>query len=234
MSLLVWFSAAVDWALCGALGFFKRVALGGGEGEITAMSSYVVQSGDTPSKIAAKFGLSMTAFMQLNPGLCWSPTQCQLIFPGQVLQVGEMVTAAAPLTPPWMQAAIGEIGVSEWPHGDNPRILAYLASVNIQGPDETSWCAAFTNWCLKMTGYPHRGSGRAADWFDWGRPVAPYYGCLVLLQPLAAGSSGHIGFLHALQGDRVWLLSGNSGNQVRIASYPQSKLIAGVPFRWPF
>jgi hypothetical protein len=46
--------------------------------------------------------------------------------------------------------------------------------------------------------------------------------------------SGHIGFLHAEDDTNVWLLSGNSHNQVRIAAYPKSKLIANAPFRWAY
>ena len=205
------------------------------------MATYIVRPGDSPSRIAQRFGMSMTEFMQWNPGLCSSPTQCQAIFPGQQLQVRQAgaqpanptSSAPTPITPPWMRLALGEQGVKEWSPGNNPRIQEYLRSVNLNGPDETSWCAAFLNWCLKTSGYPHRGSGRAADWFDWGRAVVPVYGSIVLLQPLTAGASGHVGFLHALVGEKVWLLSGNSGNQVRISSYPKSKLYPHQPFRWP-
>ena len=47
-------------------------------------------------------------------------------------------------------------------------------------------------------------------------------------------NSGHIGFLHAMDATNVWLLSGNSKNQVRIAAYPKNKLIHNAPYRWPF
>ena len=75
-----------------------------------------------------------------------------------------------------------------------------------------------------------------ADWWTWGRPVQPTYGAICILQPLVVdqASSGHIGFLHAIDGNNVWLLSGNSQNQVRIAAYPSSKLHQDAPFRWAF
>lgn len=133
-----------------------------------------------------------------------------------------------------MQLAIMEQGVHEWNPGDNPRILEYLASVGVTGPDETGWCAAFVNWCLRKTGFNGANSGMASDWFGWGRAVAPTYGAIALLQPLVAGSTGHIGLLHALDQKNVWLLSGNSSNQVRIAPYPKSKLIHSAPYRWPY
>jgi hypothetical protein len=66
--------------------------------------------------------------------------------------------------------------------------------------------------------------------------VAPTYGSIVITQSLTVdqASSGHIGFLHAMDATNVWLLSGNSKNQVRIAAYPRSKLIHNAPYRWPY
>lgn len=218
-----------------------------------AMPVYMVQSGDNPSKIARKFGMTLEQLQRANPGLCeYGTTNCRVLFPGQALNVAGESAPAAPAAPavaqpagfnappPWMQIAIMEQGGREWGTGaDNPRILEYLKSVGIGGAllkDETAWCAAFGYWCLWMAGYPGKKSGRVADWHDWGRPVIPAYGAVCLLQPLATdqASSGHLGFLHAMDEKNVWLLSGNSANQVRISAYPKSKLIANAPFRWPY
>jgi hypothetical protein len=61
--------------------------------------------------------------------------------------------------------------------------------------------------------------------------VAATYGAICILQPFTVdqASSGHIGFLHAVDATNVWLLSGNSKNQVRISAYPKSKLIHNAP-----
>lgn len=208
------------------------------------MAQYIVQPGDYPMKIAQRFGISFDQFSAMNPGLC-SGTNCQVLHPGQVLNVPGFVgpaPVAQPVqrpssvptaTPPWMTVATREVGQREWNPGDNPRILQYLASVGLSGPDETSWCGAFTNFCLKAVNYPSANTGLAAAWANFGRAVQPTYGAITVLKPLAAGASGHVGFLHAIVGDQVWLLSGNSGNSVRISPYPQSKLIDRQPFRWP-
>jgi len=216
------------------------------------MAQYAVQPGDNPSKIASAFGMTLAQFQQLNPGLVeWG--NWKVLFPGQLVNVGDDATAvpaeaAAPSSaptsfaapPPWMQIAIMEVGVREWAgSADNPRILEYLQSCGISGSllhDETAWCAAFVNWCVRQSGYQPRGSAKVSDWWSWGRPVAPTYGAICILQPLTVdqASSGHIGFLHAQDANNVWLLSGNSQNQVRISAYPRSKLYNNAPFRWAF
>lgn len=208
------------------------------------MAMYTVRSGDFPIKIAREFGISFEEFSDLNPGLC-SGTQCRTLFPGDVLNVPDQEDASQPqfeprdsspppnATPPWMVVANREIGVHESSSGNNARILQYLASVGLSGPDETSWCAAFVNWCLRSVDFPSANTGRAASWANWGRSVSPTYGAITVLQPLAAGASGHVGFLHAIVGDQVWLLSGNSDNQVRLSPYNKDKLIPAAPFRWP-
>ena len=207
------------------------------------MSQYIVQPGDYPVKIAKKFGMKLDEFQRMNPGLVTFDGKWQVLFPGQLVNVKGVVTgpadpaaspAGGPVPPPWMQLAIMELGVHEWNPGNNPRILEYLASVGINGPDETSWCAAFVNWCLKKSGFNGANSGMVSDWFGWGRSIAPTYGAIVIFQPLATGASGHIGFVHALDEKNVWTLSGNSSNQVRIAAYPKAKLIHTAPFRWPY
>ncbi len=210
------------------------------------MAAYVIQPGDTPMGIARKFGMSFDAFKAINPGLCDASNRCRVLFPGQVVQVdaagGAPVAPAtptqpaagfAPQAPPWMEVALREQGVAEWNPGDNPRIIEYLASVGVRGGDETSWCAAFVNWSIQKAGFRGHRTGLAGPWISYGRAVAPAYGCVVVLQPLSAGASGHVGFLHALDQTNVWLLSGNSANRVRISAYSRGKLVPGQCFRWP-
>lgn len=213
------------------------------------MAQYTVQPGDNPSVIANSFGMTLDRFHELNPDLVdYGSGNWKVMFPGQIVNIDgggtqPDTTAEAPTSfaapPPWMQIAIMEVGVQEWASGDNPRILEYLKSCGISGNllhDETAWCAAFVNWCVKSSGYQPRGSARVSDWWSWGRPVAATYGAICILQPLTVdqAGSGHIGFLHAQDATNVWLLSGNSHNQVRIAAYPKAKLIPNNPFRWAY
>ncbi len=209
---------------------------------LVRMAAYVIQPGDTPMGIARKCGMSFDAFKAMNPGLCDEDNRCRILYPGQVLQVAaagggqspaQPAAGFVPKAPPWMEVALGEQNVAEWNPGDNPRIVEYLASVGVRGGDETSWCAAFVNWSIVRAGFRGYMTGLAGRWINYGRAVVPTYGCVVVLQPLSAGASGHVGFLHAMDRANVWLLSGNSANRVRISAYSRSKLAAGQCFRWP-
>lgn len=222
-----------------------------GRAHLFGMAAYMIRSGDTPMGIARNHGMSFDEFKAMNPGLCNAQNQCRVLFPGQVVQVrgaavaqpaqpvaqpARPVTQAAgfvPQAPPWMEVALREQNVAEWTNGDNPRILEYLASVGVRGGDETSWCAAFVNWCIRKSGFRGHNTGLAGQWISYGRAVAPTYGCIVVTKPLSAGASGHVGFLHALDASNVWLLSGNSANRVRISAYKRSSLAPGQCFRWP-
>jgi hypothetical protein len=60
----------------------------------------------------------------------------------------------------------------------------------------------------------------------------PRVGCIAVLEPLASGSSGHVGFFIKQDGSVIELLGGNQQDRVSIASFPATALRKGG-FRWP-
>lgn len=107
--------------------------------------------------------------------------------------------------------------------------------------DETAWCAAFVNWCLKksgLTGLDTDSAGLAEAWLDYGTPIeAPRYGVItVIYNPAAADSAltatgNHVGFLiDGGLGDSVTLLGGNQGNQVKLSKFSGWQIKG---FVWP-
>lgn len=142
--------------------------------------------------------------------------------------------------PAWMAIARGEIGQKEvpgtGPGKNNPRIVEYFAYTTMgkaEG-DHIPWCGAFVSFCLANGGYPtFKGSARAEDWLGWGKRLqAPRPGCIVVLKPLAEGSSGHVGFFVKSDGDHIHLLAGNQSDAVNITPYPKS-YVRENGFRWP-
>lgn len=106
--------------------------------------------------------------------------------------------------------------------------------------DETAWCAAFVNWCLKKSGLPgldNDSAGLAEAWLDYGMPIeAPRYGAITVIYKAAADSAltstgNHVGFLiDGGLGDSVTLLGGNQGNQVKLSKFSGWQIKG---FVWP-
>ncbi len=98
-------------------------------------------------------------------------------------------------------------------------------------PAKVPWCAAFVDAVLDASGKPKRGSLRAADFLDYGTATdKPTKGDVVVFRSMARGSSGHVGFVVGIEGDRVRYIAGNDDNRVQEDTLPLAK-VAG--FRRP-
>jgi uncharacterized protein (TIGR02594 family) len=144
--------------------------------------------------------------------------------------------------PPWLQVAMGEIGIKEYPGpADNPRIQQYHQETSLaSSDDETSWCSSFVNWCMETAGVEGTSSAAARSWLRWGRPVEHYcttpravlqrLGAVVVLRRGRETWQGHVTFLLEQEGDRLICLGGNQGNAVKVSSYSAADLLG---MRWP-
>jgi uncharacterized protein (TIGR02594 family) len=130
---------------------------------------------------------------------------------------------------PWLEIAEKEIGQKEIRGGENKRILEYLATTTFKSKeDETPWCSAFVNWCLKQAGIEGTDSAAAKSWLDWGNEIdKPVSGCICVIHQKQKGtdkktgsSSGyHVAFYLRDDGKRIWLLGGNQGDSVKESSF---------------
>ena len=119
----------------------------------------------------------------------------------------------------------------------NPRIVemfrvAGLPDDPASGSDDTAWCAAFANACLRCSGYQGTKSALASSFAAFGADLGrtPQSGCIVLFKPMAEGASGHVAFFVADDGDSIKVLGGNQSDQVKVASFSKNKWRA---YRWP-
>ncbi len=120
-------------------------------------------------------------------------------------------------------------GVAEIPGPrHNQRILEYHQATSLKATDdETPWCAAFVNWCLRMARVMGTGKANARSFMQWGVGVAaPYPGCIIVLwRGHPNGWQGHVGFYMGRSGELDLVLGGNQGNAVSVRGYDRSRLL---------
>jgi uncharacterized protein (TIGR02594 family) len=113
---------------------------------------------------------------------------------------------------------------------DNPEVLKYFDGLGFDGTflkDETSWCAAFVNWCLKEGDKPYLRKLNARSLLQVGEKVdKPQVGDIVVLWRESKTSwKGHVGFYVSEDKNNVLLLGGNQGNKVCILPYAKYRVL---------
>lgn len=110
--------------------------------------------------------------------------------------------AAWPL-PPWLKAAINEIGQAEVSGAkSNPRILEYrkmagLTQFGAMDDGVVPWCAIFINGMLAKAGVKASGSAMARSFVkhpDFIRLEEPCVGCITVISSSRGPASGHVFF----------------------------------------
>jgi uncharacterized protein (TIGR02594 family) len=145
---------------------------------------------------------------------------------------------------PWLDAAVKEIGVKEYPGAasNHPRIQAYLATVNDlsaveKSKDETYWCSCFINWCVEQAQINGTDSAWAKSWGNWRKAVAPkdaQIGDIAVFDRSSATSSGgHVAiFITADPATgEILVLGGNQSDSVRYAWYPADATKGGTHYK---
>jgi CHAP domain len=116
----------------------------------------------------------------------------------------------------------------EWPVRGNPVIITFFDATGLRTPvgDTTYWCAAFVSWCIERSlggprvkdrVWPYENGAASAAYRDWGKDVerdlgeTAQQGDLAVFQNKKDTWRGHIGFVHKVSGDKIWVLGGNQG-----------------------
>lgn len=140
-----------------------------------------------------------------------------------------LLSAPTPRPAELLAAALAEIGTKELAgSASNPRIDEYLSTVGLSG-DETPWCAAFVNWCLRECGLPGTGAPNARSFLGWGEEVRladikP--GDIVVYSRGSASWQGHVNIFveRAANGDLI-CVGGNQSNAVTKAAFKTDRLL---------
>lgn len=140
--------------------------------------------------------------------------------------------SAVELMPPWMAEMHRKMGLNEV--RDNAALSEWLRSFGryLGNPKDLPWCGDAVESCVAKT-LPDEPLPSnpfwAQAWAKFGKDVgAPIVGSIGVIRWTA--SSGHVGIVAGVSGDRVNLLGGNQSNAINVSSFPRSKFIA---FRWP-
>jgi uncharacterized protein (TIGR02594 family) len=138
--------------------------------------------------------------------------------------------------PKWLTAARKEVGTKEGPGPANSKtVLNYYVEASHPEihTDDVAWCAAFVNAMLKRGDVKGNGSLSARSFESWGQPCPnnnPVLGCVGVKKRAGSSWQGHVGFVVGANKTTIFLLAGNQGDKVSIASFPRNEFTA---FRWP-
>jgi uncharacterized protein (TIGR02594 family) len=138
-------------------------------------------------------------------------------------------TPSAMIVPPWMPFALAHLGEKEIPGTqDNVHVVEWLKGTGILHPDdETPWCSAFVNACMREAGVVGTGKANARSWLHWGRELAaPEFGCVAVFSRPPSPANGHVAFYVGETKTTIWVIGGNQNNRVCFAEYPRARLLS--------
>ena len=88
---------------------------------------------------------------------------------------------------------------------------------------EIPWCSCYVNKKIQDSGGRGTRSGLARSWLHWGRKTLPVEGCIVVL---SRGEGGHVGFLHSMNGEKIFLIGGNQSNNVSLSGFSADRVLS--------
>ena len=131
-----------------------------------------------------------------------------------------------------IKVASSQLGITEISGANaNPQIIQYAKDCGFPDykSDEVSWCSLFANWVALKSGLGGSNSLAARSWLNTGMAVAvPEPGDIVVFWRENRYSwKGHVGFFtgFSMDGNRVYCLGGNQGNQVSITAMTTDKVL---------
>jgi len=132
--------------------------------------------------------------------------------------------------PDWMKIGLNELGTKEI-HGKkhNPRVIFYHSFTGEYSTDEIPWCGSFIAMCMRKSGIePPKLAERALSWLNFGKSSdRPKIGAVAVK---GRKGGGHVGIVVSIDGDYLYLLGGNQGDEVNIRKY---RIDAFIDFRIP-
>ena len=131
-----------------------------------------------------------------------------------------------------LHTAVQEYGVENFDKSNNPEVLKYFKETGFGyiKTDETSWCAAFVNYCVKQNGYKYPHSLTARSWLGQGKKVTnPKTGDIIIFwREKKNGWKGHVAFFVEADKEKglIYCYGGNQDGKVCVKAYPEERVLA--------
>lgn len=144
-----------------------------------------------------------------------------------------VVSVAAPVEtmPPWMAELNRKAGLHEVKN--NSSLIDFLKIGRYLGnPKDLPWCGDAVESVIAKTLPTEKLPSNpffAQNWAKFGQDAGgPIVGSIGVIK--WSPTSGHVGIVAGVDGNRVNMLGGNQSNAINVSSFPRDKFIA---FRWP-
>lgn len=131
-----------------------------------------------------------------------------------------------------LRIAAAEIGQEEITGPEhNPRIVEYARESGITwiDDDETPWYSTFMNWVAFSASVERTDRANARSWLTVGRPADPPEPgeVVVFWRESFESRKGHVSLFmgYSSDGERVYVLGGNQGNQVGVTAYGTDRVL---------
>ena len=131
-----------------------------------------------------------------------------------------------------LHTAVEEYGVENFDKSNNPEVIKYFKETGFGyiKKDETNWCAAFVNYCVKQNGYKYPHSLTARSWLGQGKKVTnPKTGDIIIFWRESKRSwKGHVAFFVEADKEKglIYCYGGNQDGKVCIKAYPEERVLA--------
>jgi uncharacterized protein (TIGR02594 family) len=142
------------------------------------------------------------------------------------------------MSPPWLVAAIKELGTRELPENRGPAVRRYVQMAHC-GAEGQPWCAIFVNAMLESVGVKGSRSPSSQSFRhnpDFIQLVGPALGAIVVYWRISKVSGlGHVGFYNGEDSHGyIETLGGNESDMVRNELFnPHAATFGLVGYYWP-
>lgn len=126
---------------------------------------------------------------------------------------------------------VGNVAERRAPGQDHPMVVWAHGTTSLgESPDEVPWCSSGLNWACVLAGLERSGSAMARSWTTVGlaRNLGQAYprNDIVVFRRGSDPNAGHVGAFLGQVGGQIWVVGANQSDNITIAPFDESRVIA--------